>query len=117
MPIRRGCGSSGRTFEDVAKAFSVAANIDPTREEASISPAFSWRIPEFWRRRFRPNPVQDRGAHGFPMAAVLVRIAQVRSRRVRKKVTSTRARRERRSVSCYVKLIRTCTDLGQWRKL
>jgi hypothetical protein len=100
MPIRRGCGSSGRTFEDVAKAFSVAANIDPTREEASISPAFSWSIPEFWRRRFRPIPAQDWGAHGFLGVRLRLNRRNMQSSSLQK-VTSTQARRERRSVSCY----------------
>ena len=42
MPVRRGCGNSGRTFEDLAKAFSVAANVDPMRRR-SFSPSSFFR--------------------------------------------------------------------------
>lgn len=77
MPVRRGCGNSGRTFEDLAKAFSVAANVDPMRRRSFSPSSFFREYSQFWRGRCRPIPVQDWGAYGFPMAPVLIRMTEV----------------------------------------
>jgi hypothetical protein len=68
MSIRRGWVSSGRTFEDVAKAFSVAANVDPIRRR-SLSPS------SFFAGMFQNSGGGGSGQalcrigapHGFPM--------------------------------------------------